>query len=101
MIEFFEFDLSVAIDSLIRNVPYYSYSTNQVFGIPKEEYNKLNRISKDVKYVSRSRMLKIIKFNGWDIPMHLIKDTDIQELKPYVKQNMDFIRSHPELTNYT
>lgn len=101
MIEFFEFDLARVIDSLIRNVPYYSYATNQVFGIPKEEYNKLNGISKDVKYVRCSRMLKTIYFNGWDIPMHLIKNTNIEKLKQCVEQNMDFICSHQELANYT
>lgn len=101
MIEFFEFDLAVALDSLMGSVPYYSYSINQVFGIPKEEYNKLNRISKDVKCVRCSRILKTIRFDGWDIPMYLIKDTDIENLKSCVEQNMDFIRSHPELANYT
>ena len=101
MIEFFEFDLARYIHCIVENFPDSKYPEDSVFGIPKEEYNKLNGISKDVKHVRCSRISKIIRFSGWDIPIYLIKDTDIKNLKQYTEQNMDFIRSHPELANYT
>lgn len=101
MIEFFKFDLARDIYCQIKNTSYRKYNAGQVFGIPIFEYYRLNRISKSLKYVRLKKSLNIVAVDGWNVPVCLIKDTDIEELKPYVEQNMDFIRSHPELANYT